>query len=144
MEKIIYFSNWLYTHKVPILPRLLMNINRLIFSCSVSYKTKIGKGLKLGHSGLGVVIHQDALIGENCKIGTSVTIGGSKKNPIVPIIRNNVYIATGAKVLGQVIIGNNVVIAANSVVVSDIPDNCLVAGVPGRIIKRNIDISEYV
>lgn len=84
------------------------------------------------------------MIGENCIIGTNVTIGGRSYIEKVPVIGNNVYIGTGAKILGDVVIGNNCVIGANAVVVKHVPDNCVVAGVPASIIKENIDIKDYM
>ena len=68
-------------------------------------------------------------------IGTNVTIGGRSGHFEVPIIGDNVFIATGAKVLGPIVIGDNVTIGANSVVIKNVPDNCKVAGVPAKIIK---------
>ena len=144
MENIYYFSHWLYKRNVPYIPRFLMNIMHVIYSCSIPYKANIGKGLKLGHGGLGVVINANVLIGKNCHIGTCVTVGGTNKNPVVPTIGDNVVISTGAKVIGPITIGDNVVVGANAVVVSDIKSNSVVAGIPAKIIKENIDINEYV
>ena len=144
MEKIYYFSSWLYRYKVPFIPRIMMNIMHIIYSCSIPYKASIGTGLKLGHGGIGVVINADVVIGKNCRIGTCVTIGGTNKNPIVPKIGNNVVISTGAKVLGPVSIGNNVIVGANAVVINDVKSNCIVAGIPAKIIKDNIDINAYI
>jgi serine O-acetyltransferase len=73
-----------------------------------------------------------------------VTIGGRSKIKDLPIIGDNVLIGAGAKILGDVIIGNNVVIGANAVVVESVPDNCVAAGVPARIIKREICIDDYM
>ena len=144
MERLYYFSSWLYSYKVPVLPRAIMNFIHVIYSCSIPYKASIGSGLRLGHGGLGVVINQDVVIGRNCKIGTCVTIGGTNKNLIVPRIGNNVVISTGAKLLGPITIGDNVVIGANAVVVNDVKSNCVVAGIPAKIIKENININDYI
>ncbi len=75
-------------------------------------------------------------------IGTNVTIGGKSRWYEVPIIGDNVDISTGAKILGPVRIGNNVIIGANAVVVKDVPDNCVVAGIPAQIIQTNINPNE--
>lgn len=105
------------------------------YNSYIPYTAKIGKGTTLGYGGIGVVIHSKAIIGENCKIGQGVTIGSRGEQPI---IGNNVFISPGSKCLtGK--IGNNVVIGANSVVVKDIPDNCVVAGVPAKIISTDIE-----
>ena len=143
MLKILKLSCFLYKLKVPFASRALMNLNRIIFSCSVPYTIVFGKNLRFGHSGLGVVINGDVKIGNNCLIGTGVVIGGSNKINTVPTIGNNVYIATGAKIIGAVKIGNNVVVAANAVVINDVPDNTLVAGVPAQVKKQNIKSKDY-
>lgn len=96
------------------------------------------KGTKFAYGGIGVVIHARAVVGRNCMIGQGVTIGGKSGWYEVPVIGDNVEIHAGARVLGPVKIGDNVIIGANAVVVKDVPDNCVVAGVPARIIKDNM------
>jgi serine O-acetyltransferase len=95
----------------------------------------ISKGTRFAYSGIGVVLHKRAKIGAHCVIGTNVTVGGKSGYYEVPIIGDNVYIATGAKVLGPIAIGNNVTIGANAVVINSVPDNAIVAGIPAKIIK---------
>ena len=136
-------SNFLYRIKIPLIPKLIYYFQYLLFNCAIPGEVKIGKNTKFGYGGIAVVIHKRAVIGHNCKIGTSVTIGGTSKKYEVPIIGDNVRISTGAKILGPIKIGNNVIIGANSVVLIDVPDNCLVVGVPGKIIKTNINVEEY-
>lgn len=136
-------SHFIYKLKIPIIPKLIYYFQYLAFNCAVPAEVKIGKNTRFGYGGIAVVIHKRATIGENCVIGTSVTIGGRSKHYEVPIIGDNVKISTGAKILGPIRIGNNVIIGANSVVISDVPDNSVVAGVPGKIIKRNIKIENY-
>lgn len=80
----------------------------------------------------------------NCQIGTNVTIGGTSGKQEVPTIGNNTIISTGAKIIGPIKIGNNCIIGANAVVLSDIEDNCVAVGVPAKIIKRNINIKDYL
>ena len=99
------------------------------------YCNNCGPGLFIQH-GFCTIISADS-IGENCWINQQVTIGYANDNINRPIIGNNVRIAAGAKVLGGVTIGNNVTVGANAVVVKDVPDNCLVVGVPAYIVKRN-------
>ncbi|CRH89995.1 Serine acetyltransferase [Chlamydia trachomatis] len=82
-----------------------------------------------------MIIHKKAKIGKNCVISQNVTIGS--KGPL-PIIGDNVYIAPGSKCIGGQI-GNNVVIGANSVVTKEIPDNCVVAGVPAKIVSTDME-----
>ncbi|PGL38437.1 serine acetyltransferase [Bacillus nitratireducens] len=107
------------------------------YNSVIPYTAEIGRGTRLGYGGIGVVIHSQAKIGENCVIGQNVTIGskGSKS-----IIGNNVYIAPGSKCIGGEI-GDNVIVGANSVVTKDIPNNCVVAGVPAKVISD--DIAKY-
>ena len=94
---------------------------------------KIGPGLFIQH-GFSTVITA-AEIGENCWINQQVTIG--YKETECPVIGNNVLIAAGAKVLGGISLGDNVVVGANAVVVKDVPPDCVVAGVPARVIREN-------
>ena len=98
----------------------------------------------MGYGGLAIVIHGRSQIGDNVLISQCVTIGGRSKIKSVPVIGNNVLIGAGAKILGDVVIGDNCVIGANSVVIKDVPSNCVVAGVPGKIIKSQINIDEYL
>lgn len=104
------------------------------YNCIISPSAEIGENLKLPHP-TGVVIGLDAKIGYNCTIYQQVTIG--QKNEKYPSIGNGVTIYPGAKVVGDVKIGNNVVIGANAVVLKDLPDNCIAVGVPARIIKKD-------
>lgn len=98
----------------------------------------IGKGLFIDH-GIGVVIGETAIIGENVTLYQGVTLGGTGKEhgKRHPTIGNNVMISAGAKVLGSFTIGENSKIGAGSVVLSEVPPNSTVVGVPGRIVKRD-------
>jgi len=130
------FSRWLYLHHIPFLPKIVMPFIFLIYNSKIPYKAKIGKGTFCGYSGIGVVIHSDAEIGDNCVIGQHVTVGGgNNRYPGVPKIGNNVYISHGAIVFGGITIGNNVTIGANAVVTKPVPDNAIVAGVPAKILR---------
>ncbi len=138
------FAFWLHQRHVPVLPALINKcLVRLLFGCQIGLGASVGRGVILSYGGLGVVIHHRAIIGNGVYIGTNVTIGGTSKQIAVPVIGENTLIATGAKVLGPVKIGKNCVIGANAVVVRDVPDHSLVGGVPARIIKTGIDISDY-
>ena len=133
----------LYVKKIPILPKIIYYLQFFMFNSSVPYKCKIGNHTKFAYGGIGTVIHERATIGNHCLIGQGVTIGGKSKQYEVPQIGNFVYIAAGVRILGNVKIGNNIIIGANAVVTKDIPDNCMVAGVPAKIIKKNIKVSDY-
>ena len=97
----------------------------------------IGKGLFIDH-GMGVVIGETAVIGDNCLLYQGVTLGGTGKDKGKrhPTLGNNVLVGAGAKVLGPFTVGNNVKIAANAVVLNAIPDDCTAVGVPARIVRR--------
>lgn len=141
--KIYKISNRLYKMKVPIIPKLIKIFLRVVFSCVIPYTAEIGDNTIFGYQGLGIVIHSRAIIGKNCIISQGVTLGGTSKKRGVPIIGDDVYIGSGAKIIGPIKVGNNVVIGANSVVITDIPSNCVVGGIPSRILKEGINISDY-
>jgi serine O-acetyltransferase len=142
--KIYKISNSLHKKRIPILPKLLTKINRIMYGCHVPYSSEIGEGTVIGYDGIGTVIHHRAKIGKNCIVMSGVTIGGTSHKPDVPIVGNNVLIGTGAKLVGPVKIGDNVVIGANAVVVDDIPDNSLAIGIPAKITRTNINIKDYM
>lgn len=98
----------------------------------------------MGYGGLAIVIHERSQIGNNVIISQCVTIGGRSKIKSVPVIGNNVLIGAGAKILGDIVVGDNCVIGANAVVIADVPSNCVVAGIPGKIIKSQINIDDYI
>ena len=111
----------------------------LTFKAVVPYKAEIGKRCLLSHGGNGVVIHPEVVIGNNVMISHRITIGGRGRWPNVPKMGNDVYIAPGAKILGHIKIGDNSVIGANSVVCTSVPARCVVAGIPARILRINVD-----
>lgn len=114
--------------------------DRLIFFLYNSYvpsSCSIGVGSVFAYKGIGCVIHKNAQIGENCIIGQNVTIGGNFNSAGVPKIEDNVYIGPGARVIGNIVVARNSIIGANSVVLKDVPENSVVAGVPARFIRFN-------
>ena len=105
-------------------------LNKIINNCVISSSCFIDTGTKIAYGGIGVLIHPKTKIGKYCMIGSNVTIGAA------PIIGDNVYISTGAKLIGVGIkIGSFSIIGANAVVNKDVPPFSIVAGVPGKIIK---------
>lgn len=122
---------------VPFLPRFLSQTAKCITGIEVHPGAKIGKGFFVDH-GMGVVIGETTVIGNNVTVFQGVTLGGTGKErgKRHPTIGNNVVIGAGAKVLGNITIGNNVNIGANAVVIRDVPDNSTVVGVPGRIARK--------
>ena len=97
----------------------------------------LGPGTFIDH-GVGVVIGETAVVGRDCTIYQGVTLGGTGKETGKrhPTVGNNVLIGAGAKVLGSITIGDNCKIAANAVVLQDIPDNCTAVGVPAQVVRR--------
>jgi serine O-acetyltransferase len=128
-------ANALHRRGVPFLPRLIFYFMRFAFSTVIPFSATIGRNTLLNWNGLCIVIHSRAVIGENCTIGHGVTIGGRSGHDKVPVLGNNVYVGVGAKILGPVNVGDNVVIGANAVVIHDVPADTVVAGIPARIIK---------
>ncbi|AZQ64599.1 serine acetyltransferase [Flammeovirga pectinis] len=135
---IIYrIGNFFYQKRFITISKLITWLNRFLFSTYLPSSAKIGKNFKIGYWGLGCVIHSNSVIGNDCTIAQNVTIGRNFSDKKVPIIKNNVYIATGSAVFGEITIGNNVIIGANSVVNKSIPDNTIAAGNPAKIIKSS-------
>ncbi len=98
---------------------------------------EIGKGLFIDH-GTGVIIGETTIIGDNCTLYQGVTLGGTGKEQGKrhPTLGNNVMVSAGAKVLGSFTIGDNSKIGAGAVVLEEVPPNCTVVGVPGRVVRR--------
>ncbi len=99
---------------------------------------KIGKGLFIDH-GSGVVIGETTEIGDNCTIYQNVTLGGTGKDTGKrhPTLGNNVMVGCGARILGPFKVGDNCKIAANAVVLNEVPPNCTAVGVPARVVRRD-------
>ncbi len=109
-------------------------LNYYLHNCALSPETQIGKGTELGYGGIGVVIHAKAQIGEDCKISQNVTIAA--KDGKAPIIGNNVFIGANSVVLGGVTIGDNCFIGALSLVNKSFPANSIIVGNPARLLKE--------
>lgn len=131
------FGNFFYRHKFKRVAFLISWLNRVMFSTWIPSSAQIGKNLKLGYWGLGIVIHSNTEIGNNCLIAQNVTIGRNLGDKDVPKIGNNVYVGAGSVIFGEIKIGDNVIIGSNSVVNKDVPANTIVGGNPARIIKEN-------
>lgn len=130
--------HWLYKHGFKTLARILANRTRHLTGVDIHPAAKIGHSVFIDHA-MGVVIGETAEIGNNVTIYQGVTIGGTGKETGKrhPTIEDNVMIASGAKVLGPIVIGHNSKIGAGSVVLKDVPPFSTVVGVPGRIVKTN-------
>ena len=119
---------------VPILPRLLYGLNRVLFSVVLPPSARLGRGVLLGYQGLAIVIHQEAVLGDRVVLAPGVTIGGTGTSHGVPVIDDDVHIGSGAKILGPVHIGRGAWIGANAVVLADVPAGMLAVGMPARVV----------
>jgi serine O-acetyltransferase len=131
-------AHWLYHIGIPFLPRFLSHLARFITGIEIHPGAQIGKGVFIDH-GMGVVIGETAIVGDYCLIYQGVTLGGTGKEngKRHPTLGEQVVVGAGAKVLGNLQIGNNVRIGAGSVVLRDVPSDCTVVGVPGRVVYRS-------
>lgn len=136
-------GHYCYRWGVPLVPRLTDALTYLVANSSLPHTAQIGPESKLAYFGIGVVVHRGAKIGRRVVIGQNVTIGRQLDPDGVPEIGDNVYISAGARILGAIKVGSNVIIGANAVVIADVPDNSIVAGVPARIL-RTVDKDIYL
>jgi len=127
----------LHKAKSPFLPKFISQLSKAITGIEIHPGAKIGEGLFIDH-GMGLVIGETTIIGKNVTLFQGVTLGGTgkEKGKRHPTLGNNVVVGTGAKVLGNIQIGDNVNIGANAVVIRDVPPNSTVVGVPGRVAKK--------
>jgi len=138
-------ARWLYLRKVPLLPHIIQGLNHLVFRCYIPYKAAIGENFKVGYSGFGIVVHQGAKIGKDVFLAHEVTLGGrgGPDRQGVPTIEDGAYVAAGAKILGAIVVGSGALVAPNAVVIGSVPARCIVAGVPARIARENINVKDY-
>ncbi|EOD00076.1 serine O-acetyltransferase [Caldisalinibacter kiritimatiensis] len=139
-------SHWFYNRKLYTIARMISHLARFLTGIEIHPGAKIGKRVFIDH-GMGVVIGETVEIGNDVTIYQGVTLGGTgkEKGKRHPTIGNNVLISTGAKVLGPFKVGDNSKIGAGAVVLKEVPPNCTVVGVPGRIVfkkKESIEQSK--
>ncbi len=132
------FTHWLYGLRLYLLARLISQWARWMTGIEIHPGAQIGKRLFIDH-GMGVVIGETAIVGDDVTIYQGVTLGGTGKDKGKrhPTILSQVVIGTGAQVLGNITVGVNSRVGAASVVIDDVPDNSTIVGVPGHIIFRN-------
>ncbi len=130
------FAHFLYRHHLKFLARWVSQWSRCWTGIEIHPGAKIGRRLVIDH-GMGIVIGETAEIGDDCLIYHGVTLGGTGKDhgKRHPTIGNNVLISTGAKVLGPFRVGDNARIAANAVVLQEVPENATAVGIPAQIVR---------
>lgn len=129
---------WLKSKNIHFLSSIIHRKLVLNYGCFIGTKSEIGKGVQFPHPN-GIVIGSNTVIGSNCIIYQQVTLGGKlvgdAQKGFYPTLGDNVIVFAGAKLIGKINVGNNVIIGANSVVNKDIPSYSIVAGIPARIIR---------
>lgn len=131
------FSHWFWTKRFYWLGRMLSHIGRWFTGIEIHPGATIGRRVFIDH-GMGVVIGETAVIGDDCTLYHGVTLGGTSwnKGKRHPTLETGVVIGAGAKVLGPITIGKNAKIGSNAVVVKDVPDNATAVGIPARILEE--------
>jgi serine O-acetyltransferase len=131
-------AHLLWAMHIPFLPRCISQLARFLTGIEIHPGARLGRGVFIDH-GSGVVIGETAEVGDNCLIYHGVTLGGTSTQRVKrhPTIGRDTIIGAGAKILGNIRVGSNCKIGANTVLLRDVPDNSTVAGVPGRIIIQN-------
>lgn len=121
---------------VPLLPRCLSQLTRWLTGIEIHPGATLGRGIFIDH-GMGVVIGETSILGDNVTLFQGVTLGGTGKErgKRHPTLGKNVVVGAGAKVLGNIMVGDNVTIGSNAVVIRDVPPDSTVVGVPGRVAK---------
>ncbi|MFD2672493.1 serine O-acetyltransferase [Marinicrinis sediminis] len=132
------FAHWFYKKRLPMVARFISQVSRFFTGIEIHPGAQIGQRFFIDH-GMGVVIGETCEIGDDVVIYQGVTLGGTgkEKGKRHPTIGNNVVISSGAKVLGSFTVGDYSRIGANSVVLQEVPPNCTVVGIPGRVVKRD-------
>lgn len=130
-------SHFLFNHKMKFIARWISQTVRFFTGIEIHPGASIGKRFFIDH-GMGVVIGETTIIGDDCTIYQGVTLGGTGKDhgKRHPTLGNNVMVGSGAKILGPFTVGDNSKIAAGAVVLSEVPPNSTCVGVPARIVKR--------
>lgn len=125
----------LHNAGLPLLPRIISHLNRFLTGIEIHPGAQIGEGLFMDH-GMGIVIGETAVIGDNCHLNQGVTLGGTstKREKRHPTLRDNVQIGAGATLMGNITVGEHARIGAGSVVLTNVPPYATVVGVPGHVI----------
>ena len=138
-------AHWLHRHGCRFLARAISQWSKMWTGIEIHPGAHIGRRLVIDH-GTGIVIGETAEIGDDCLLYQGVTLGGTGKDvgKRHPTLGNNVMVGSGAKVLGPFKVGDNARIAANSVVLREVPPNATVVGVPGRIVRLSGEKLDHI
>jgi serine O-acetyltransferase len=130
-------AHFFWKLRIPFIPRMISAFNRFLTGIEIHPGAQIGRRFFIDH-GMGVVIGETTIIGDNVLLYQGVTLGGTgkEKGKRHPTLGNDIVVGTGAKILGNIKIGNNVKIGAGSVVIKNVPDGSTAVGVPARIVRR--------
>jgi len=133
-----HLSHWLWRHRMRFLARFVSQVARLFTGIEIHPGAEIGRRLFIDH-GMGTVIGETAVVGDDVTLYQGVTLGGTgkEKGKRHPTVGNNVSIGSGAKLLGNITIGDNCRVGAGSVVLRSVPANSTIVGVPGHIVLRD-------
>lgn len=133
-----HFTKWLWTHGLRLLARWLSQVGRFFTGIEIHPGATIGRRLFIDH-GMGVVIGETAVIGNDVTLYQGVTLGGTgkQKGKRHPTLRDGVFVGNNANILGNIIIGENSRVGAGSVVLRDVPPNSTVVGVPAHVVYRD-------
>jgi serine acetyltransferase len=131
-------GHWCYRRRIPLIPALAHQLIYLFYHAVIPMSAEIEEGVEFAHGGFGIVLHERCHIGRGVNIGRHVTISTRSGQTGVPVIAERAVISAGAKILGPVSIGADSVIAADAVVLDDVPAGTMVAGMPVGVVPNNI------
>jgi serine O-acetyltransferase len=137
-------AHFLWSIKLKLIARIFSHLARILTGIEIHPGAQIGRRFFIDH-GMGVVIGETAIIGDDCTLYHGVTLGGTtwKKGKRHPTLKNNVVIGAGAKVLGPITLGNNSKVGSNAVVVTDIPNDSTAVGIPAKIIESGEKLKKF-
>lgn len=129
-------GNYFFRNKFIFVSKLFTYLNYILHNSYIPSSCSIGSKTIFAYRGIGIVIHSRSIIGNECMIGQGITIGGKGGESVVPIIEDNVYISAGSRIIGNIRIGHNSIIAPNSVVMKDVEPYSIVGGIPSRVLSK--------
>jgi serine O-acetyltransferase len=137
-------AHFLWSIKLKLMARIFSHLARILTGIEIHPGAQIGRRFFIDH-GMGIVIGETAIIGDDCTLYHGVTLGGTtwKKGKRHPTLKDNVVIGAGAKVLGPITLGNNSKVGSNAVVVTDIPNDSTAVGIPAKIIKSGEKLKKF-